>query len=371
MRCEETVSRLSELVDDALSEQQRLAVEKHLQECATCRAQWQQTVEMDRQLRRLRVDPALSERITNALQGQQNSLSTDKKKHTLRSRLLGAVAVAAALAACVAIAFFNRPPMQTITPASGIVSTSIGNVQVWSPDTRQWRALTSTSVTLFAGTRVRTAEEASCEIVTTDQSRLRLNSNTEVALDRPGRLQVSAGQVWCRASDTNALMFESSAGGDGAAATMDIPAFRCPSASEAQVTVEPVWSCVVENGTSTTPGNLEKIWQLPLLAAAGQDNEELISVLEPVLANIGRTKATHLSETQIRALGPRGAIPLLTYATSAASQKEPNLRWTAVRIGCKLADKSAERLLKQLQSDEDENVTSFAAEALKRLNLGY
>ena len=158
MCCEETVSRLSELVDDALSEQQRLAVEKHLQECATCRAQWQQTVEMDRQLRRLRVDPALSERITNALQGQHKSLSTDEKKHTLRSRLLGAVAVAAALAACVAIAFFNRPPTQTITPASGIVSTSIGNVQVWSPDTSQWRALTSTSVTLFAGTRVRTDE---------------------------------------------------------------------------------------------------------------------------------------------------------------------------------------------------------------------
>ena len=59
--------------------------------------------------------------------------------------------------------------------------------------------------------------------------------------------------------------------------------------------------------TSYARDESAETWQLPLLALSTDTKDELRRRLQRLLAPIGRTKARHMNETQIRALGPAGA----------------------------------------------------------------
>ena len=86
-----------------------------------------------------------------------------------------------------------------------------------------------------------------------------------------------------------------------------------------------------------------------------------------LLAPIGRTKARHLHEQQIRALGPRGAIPLLTYAAGELSDDQLDLRRTAVSLAKDLADGRSIELLQQLSKDSDPYISGKAKATLERI----
>ena len=108
-------------------------------------------------------------------------------------------------------------------------------------------------------------------------------------------------------------------------------------------------------------------WQLPLLALSRGSRRELHDSIQRLLAPIGMTKAQHLNETQIRALGPAGAIPLLAYVTEQPNDKDKFLRHTAMRLAVESADNSATALLSRLTSDNDPYIATQAQKALARI----
>lgn len=124
-------------------------------------------------------------------------------------------------------------------------------------------------------------------------------------------------------------------------------------------------SQAVQRDTSQEITN--KIWQLPLLAIDAQSDSELMQVLRPLLASIGRTKAMHINEERLRQLGPLGAIPLLTYATVESAPEEIELRRRAVWLGSDLADQSSVSLLNKLARDSDTQIAQKASEKLSSL----
>lgn len=133
--------------------------------------------------------------------------------------------------------------------------------------------------------------------------------------------------------------------------------------------VRPGQAIVVDSSQQMTreprPGTAD-VWQLPLLAVSSDSRSELSSYLQELLAPIGRTKARHMNKTQIRALGPAGAIPLLSFVVHE-QEADLHLRQTAMRLAAETADDSTIPMLRQLTTDEDSFIASRATKLLDGL----
>jgi hypothetical protein len=221
-----------------------------------------------------------------------------------------------------------------------------------------------------------------------------MDETAELILHEPSRIQVVRGQVWCRASDSNSLRVDTNS--PDSANSIPI-SMVCPSDSEFQWNVgKQEATCQSLAGQQTqwgsayfhcqvTPGervaidaqhnvrrskqnsSTTKIWQLPLLAVGETLDQELTEIVELLLVQIGSTKAGYLNESEIRQLGPAGAIPLLAYVQSAGSRKQIAVRRNAMRIAAEMADQTAVARLQQLRSDDDASIAELAQQAIEKL----
>ncbi len=418
MKCNDIELLLSAHIDDELSPQQSQAVQEHLQGCESCQEQLEELRVVDRKLSTLQPPAGLAQRIEAAVRQTQaestppsdrpvertgKTLEEPVHRATPDKPIAGrpyAWAMIAAIAASVALIVFSDPANDSQQPApqplAGQIVRSTGDVELLTPGSQFWKLVSTTrAVPVPEGARVRTADTVMCEIETTRSGRIRVDEQAELILHARDRVEVVKGKVWCQASADQPLKIETAAGAIGA--TSQPWSMTCPSSSEFQVTVndkEAVlqsmadqlaqwnigsYSCPVGPGEtvaidpqhniqrSSQPGAASKAWQLPLLAIDNQGQSELSSVLQPLLAPIGRTKAMHLHEQQIRSLGPPGAVPLLAYVLSDDSRQQPDLRRSAIRLATESCDAAALDLLRQLSSDEDPYVARQANEAILRL----
>jgi hypothetical protein len=105
----------------------------------------------------------------------------------------------------------------------------------------------------------------------------------------------------------------------------------------------------------------------PLLTRKGHADPELEQRVDKLLAQIGRSKAAWLYESEIRRLGEYGVLPLLRYVESPDSALEPSRRLTAMQIASDLSPAWAIGDMVQLLADDDPEVRVLAAKALQRL----
>lgn len=384
MKCEFCEQFLSALIDGELAAETKSKVETHLSGCSGCRSLLDELRAVDQKLQML----VLPE---NGPANVVERVVVSTKDEPTSRRGFAWAWVAMAVAVCFAFAFFRAPaPVPTLAIAAHLVQAT-GSVEVLVDGDQQWRPLeVEGNPALYVGCHVRTSDRTVCEIETTDKATLRLDEDAEMVIQQSDRVKVVKGQVWCRAPKTKSIQVDTEV-----PPLPNLASMSCPSESEFQWTVgdqqasvrsftsqQTIWSsesdqCEVKPGGCVTvdaanafqPVNHDssnKVWQLPLLASTTM-NDELADVLEPLLVQIGSTKAGHVHETQIRKLGPAGAIPLLAYVQSQKSHLQTNIRIRAMRMASELADESGRGRLMALTGDHDREIAAMAVQTLERI----
>jgi hypothetical protein len=396
MKCEQCDSHLSAYIDDELTAALATDVQQHLQGCQTCQKTLADLRVVDARLQRLRLPQSGIARIVAASRPKHSTSLASTPQRSWPSRLFP-WSVVAIVAACITLVIVLMPEAQTPTPTpiAGRLVRATGSVEVLPPGSDQWQRIeASQEAVMQNGARVRTFPSVSCEIETTENARLRLDQTAELILHAPDRVEVVVGQVWSRASDSKSLRVDTSAPDagkhepfsmtcpsdseflwnvaedqavcsslSGGETDWAIPQFRCPVGPGERVAVDSEHNVQ----RSRQDAWATKIWQLPLLAMDQAVDRELEEIVESMLIKIGSTKAGYLHESQIRRLGPAGAIPLLAYVQSASSHNKISIRHSAMRIATELADKSGVIRLRQLCGDEDASIAELAKAALQRI----
>jgi ferric-dicitrate binding protein FerR (iron transport regulator) len=396
MKCSDTLQLLSAYIDNELAASQRQAVAKHLDECSSCQQHLRELRTVDETFSLLRTPTDLADKLVAAAVG---GLSTASEQPVNRSSTRYGWAMLLAIAASIGLIVMMKPAdtaSEREHPTIGRLVRATGQVEVLEFASPLWKTLGERDA-IGPGTRVRTGDQVRCEIEISSHALIRTDEGTELVIHQPGHLQMIRGQVWCRSPAMQPLQV------DLAPSWIDSsqPAFslHCPKSAEFQVSVQGdrVIGCSLadepgelrfgERLFAVAPGEsvsidqaggiqrsfplaaVSKAWQLPLLAVGQTESGsgELQAIVQPLLAKVGRTKARHLNELQLRALGPPGAIPLLVYATSDDSRREPDLRYTAVALAGQMSDRAAIGLLEELALDADERISIVCKNTLQRL----
>ena len=398
--CTDIRPDLDAYLDGELSSARREAVQTHLTDCLECQKQWEELRQLDAQLSPLRGE---SQRKGEELAArfESDSAHSFDSAGAFASRPKPAPIHAwwrwCVVAAAGALMFvILRPPNPTPGPAPVaqlVAATGPVEIQLESGGWLLVPAGSTQPVALQPGQRLRTSS-AACELETSCARSVRINTESEIVIRQADQVELVRGQMWVRSSDhcefTVALAEE----------RLPLAAprlFTCPSNSEIQwmaqddkvvcasTCPDPVsvqseqWVCTVRPGesfelTEQTPTAMRaavpetKSWQIPLLHLRGAAVEsELHDLIVGVLEKIGMTKASYFHESQIKALGPRGADPLLAFVLGSTSKSRPEIRIRAARIGCEMADETLIPLLRQLAMDENEDVRQYALKSLQRL----
>lgn len=417
--CDTCQSQLSSMLDGELSPKETGRIQDHLANCPACQCAWEELRELDRKLAQAMQLPisvpakceailAGSIRDGNVRVEQAHIVFSSRERLARRLSL----AILALTAACLTAIFLipgskwseddrraTAPNSVAVPVIVGRLVRATGRVEQIPPDRTEWQTVSSDDMLcIYPGARLRTGDSALCELETPDKSVVRLDAAAEVVVDRTNQIQLVRGRIWCRASTASNIELRLNSAEPGTSDSQ-LAIFTCPRSSEVQcstgnnqfsccsnannqATLELAvgsLKCAVAPGESvsidasqavqrdTSQELTNKIWQLPLLAIDAQSDSELMQVLRPLLASIGRTKAMHINEERVRQLGPLGAIPLLTYATVESAPEQIELRRRAVWLAADLADQRSVSLLNKLARDPDAQIAQKAAEKLSSL----
>lgn len=370
-------------------------MQQHLAECGSCREQWAELQFLHQDLSLVLspppVEPAIK-RLMETLQPKSNRRDGKSRASRGNSSLV-IVAIVCTLLLTVGIIFQSPSPALAVAE----ISMMTGTVDYKAANARDWTSVEGTQrISLPALTRVRTRSTSLCEIRTGCDALVRLNHETELVLHRAEKVELVAGELWCRAPATAEMEICA----PSAPATQSLTnVFTCPSSAEMQwkalpnnamscqdvasTAVElqlPSMNCTIQPGECVTfsagqpipePTQFNRVvatgWQLPLLVLRPPQDSELRDRLTSVLALIGRSKASFLYENQIRRLGPSGVVPLLAYVQSKDSISQPELRLRAMQMIAEMATSASVDDLNVLLQDEDPQIRRLSIMALARL----
>jgi hypothetical protein len=398
MNCETLPLMLNAALDGELSPQERAAMQQHLAECEACREQWAELQFLHQDLSLVlsppSVEPAIR-RLMGTLQPTSNR-THDKSRVSTGNSSLVVAAIACTLLLTVGIVFQSPSPALAVAE----ISMMTGTIDYKSADARDWTSVAGTQrISLPAFARVRTRSTSLCEIRTGCDALVRLNHETELVLHRAEKVELVAGELWCRAPATAEMEICAPSAPRQPALTN---VFTCPSSAEMQwkalpnnvlscqdVATTPVelqlpsMNCTIQPGECVTFSAGQPVpeasrfnpveatgWQLPLLVLRPPQDSELRSRLTSVLALIGRSKASFLYEDQIRGLGPSGVVPLLAYVRSKESISQPELRLRAMEMIAEMATAASIDDLNALLQDDDPRIRKLSGQALTRLQPG-
>lgn len=389
---------LSAALDDELSPQERAAMQQHLAECESCREQWAELQFLHQDLSKVlspaSVEPAI-QRLMKTL--HPKSIRTNGKSRGSRGNSsLVIVAIVCTLLLTIGIIF------QAASPALAVAEISMmtGTVDYKVANARDWTSVAGTQrISLPPFARVRTRSTSLCEIRTSCDALVRLNHETELLLHQAAKVELVAGELWCRAPATAEMeicapsvrrhpaqlnIYTCPSSAEMQWKTLPDNAMACQDVSNTAVELQlPSMNCTIQPGECVTFSADQSVpeatrfdpvqatgWQLPLLVLRPPQDSELRDRLTRVLALIGRSKASFLYEDQIRALGPNGVAPLLAYVRSDESISQPDLRLRAMEMISEMATSASIDDLNILFRDEDPRIRKLSGRALTRLQPG-
>jgi hypothetical protein len=436
VNCEQANNLLSAKVDGEIDPADLAALESHLTDCPACRAVEQALSAQDDELhrafapRRLAAT-ALADRVLAQLdpprvaqpptenpfqnpssssfsgvsEGPLFSSETTSKRTAARSWWTSWGKPLTAAAAGFALAFLILRPWHTpqfaVNPPTtthsavqpvGQLSLATGAVFVCPSGSDQWRPLESGGA-VQAGMRVRTGRDVRGEFKLADGSEVRLNTDTQVTLASPRRVDVTGGQIFSAVYHRpDNAPFVVGAAPAGATLTALGTAFdvSCQSGKatctvvEGSVKVEGSGSQnVIKSGETLTVtdgrfGDKRQVenlmratrWVNEILVLKGRDNPELARRIDDIFAQLGHDKMWYLAAEEVRNLGDHCVIPLTRYIQSDRSkinEGERMKRREAARIVGDVATTWAIPELINLLADDDGEVRYPAARALQRL----
>ena len=398
--CEEVRKRMSAALDGELDVQETEAFQRELENCDACLEEWAMLNRLDQELRRVLVldIPTDDEKPT------RSETVSSHPRWTTAGYLIGIAAVVLICFGLTKFGLLNQRVADGTASDSTVEATRLaatlvhatGPFEVYDADAGVWTACSpDTTPVLQPGARLRTLTEALCEFQTTDKGTIRLDEDAELVWKDNDEVLLVKGRMWCEAPSDQSISVQLPIDTESRIAT-----FVCPSQSESHYAAQPQgisctstsvankvvtaecasWSGDVSPGETLLIANepnvqrdeqlvaAAKVWQLPLLALDDERHPELKENMSWLLAPIGYTKSRHFNEQQIRALGPRGAIPLLAYVRYSAGQpSQQTTRRTAMRLALDVADATALPLLKVLSDDRNETVADLARRITERI----
>lgn len=401
MNCESLPLLMNAALDGELSPRERADMQQHLEECPACQLQWAELQGLHDQLTQALVPRSAESAITRIVGTiQQRSLTSPRRSRnpSTRNTSFALVAVVATLLLTVGTIL----QWSTATPAVAEIALSTGTIDFKPVNSRDWIEMTNdTRVALPALTRVRTRSRSLCEIRTQSDAIVRLNQDSELVMHRSEKVELVAGELWCRAPVSTGMVICASSSPNQ---SPGVNVFTCPSSTEtqwralpnleltaldaAETPVEihlPQATCTIQPGESLTfAGGQPRAdqarrsnplqatsWQLPLLALRDPLDSELQDRLTSMLSRVGQTKVSYLYEDQIRQLGPAGAVPLLAFVRSSESRQQPQLRSRAMQLAVETAAESSQSDFESLVDDEDPVIQKLSRQALERLRFGH
>ena len=387
MECEESINLISAELDGEIPTAQRQQLAAHLAGCADCRATAEAMRLQDAQLVR-----AFAPRRQAA--ADVAGRVTARLAEIRGRRQRWPVPLAAAAAGFLLGVMLLHPWATTGSrsgPGTALAAASIGRldiatgtVEVRSSD-GMWRPM-ATGAAIVGGARVRTGPGVRCEFAMNDGSEVRVNENTELALNDRRRLDLASGQVFSLVAQSQAPFQVAAAG-----ATVTALGTRF----DLQCQTDRVILAVLEGSTRLSDRGNDQVvaagqvvslangrvtplqdsqvldqatrWIDDILVLKGRDNPELNRRIDDLFAQIGEGKMAFLRENELKALGDRCVVPLTHYLQSPRSEGQTFKREEAARIVGDVAQPWCIPYLIELLRDPDGEVRASAAQALMRL----
>ena len=421
MQCEDIQNQLSAALDGELNSTEQSELERHLAECGSCREAMSALESVDVQFRRATVSmrdraPHIATKTLSQLPPRSPIAPARPSASLVRQTVW--IAAAAACGFLLAVALF-RPghqeqnlsgPSEVIAavdgppepgPAPAVIRAATGPVEYSTSLPASWTPLAEPDGFACApGVAVRTTDSTVCELETSSGATVRMNSDTQLAIIAADDLRLSQGEIWCRTSDASGLKVTSAVAEPPSEPPVslvcgtDSPAicvFTCPPAATAAARMR---VCVASGrielvsrnrserfdagcSVEIQDGAMQKVathssvrserWMHPLIVRKGPASEELAARVNELLAQVGQTKLSYLSEHDLRSLGEYGALPLLRYLQTNASVNDAQRRQKAAQILADVAPAWMTPELIELLADDDPAVRISAARGLQRL----
>jgi len=290
------------------------------------------------------------------------------------------------------------------TPAMAQLVASTGPIRCRPSIANDWVSIKEAQrFVCEPATEIETGPNSRCEIVTVDGCILRLNTNTRLVVETGRRVRVTQGQIWCRSSADQPMEVVVDSGEH--AANGDLPIYECPfgsvcmlkvtapalraQAADGQITmVTSKGSRVIDPGQSIMMTSTGKItadfksnplltssWMDALLIRKSHSDPDLKLRVESLLNKIGESNLTREDnsvvslqyERQLRNLGEHCVMPLTEYVQSAESHQTPLRRRRAMALVSDMSPTWNVSRLIELVDDDDDQVKTLAAQALRRL----
>ncbi len=398
MECGQCCDLLNAFVDGELPLENAALMEGHLENCQNCQLAHRDLVAQDAAIR-----GAFESRrmVAVALAGRVNEQIRRSSSHRGWPRWTS-LALSAAAGFLLAVGLFRpwqRPtpiivfPPPTVADQKGKSPLSLvvakDSVEVLLPGEANWQTRKA-GETIDFGCRIRTSFACPCEIQTSDNSEIRLNGNTELAIPSARRVELASGQIMARVAKDPEPFQVSVAATTITAVGTEFDIFCKPkettllvlegstsvAGKDSDQFVKSGEFAKIVDGRITTKEHVDPMlmmlttrWVNEILVMKGRDNPELTRKIDDILAQLGMVKGEYLGEQEIRSLGDRCVLPLTRYLQSPRSLQndQTGKRFTAARILSDLAQPWSIPDLIQLLGHQDGTVRFHAAKALERL----